>query len=546
MLSRTRRRRLSRSFVAFAAICGTPAVARANDCTTAVTRTAPGSIEGAYIRTVTVRTESPVILPFAGEWLASLRRTTETAVVWRQLLFAPGDRADTARVAETLRRLRDQRVYADVALGVQCAGGDTVDLVVTTRDAWTLRPIARVVPPSTFSIGGEDRNLLGTGRFISLTGDQTARGHGGTVAFTDPFLFNRDLIGATRFSDVAGTHLFRALIRQRQRSIFDDWRGEIAVGRQTFNDSLTDEHPLASVYLAANIGHRIGSSTNSVTVPYIGVELDSGGVIATRGADTMPSLHSRRFMGVDLGLLHRAAEFDTVGWFVPTRGFLDSPRGFEEDILVSPGTDRGEHAFAARYDAWAGRIWIPERGRMLTADIWTSGYAGHVRSNHIDRVAINEYNEARGGFWGGRLMFEQLLELDPDLRGVTLASIGADPTFSAVPALFRQANRAAFASVERAVHLLPFGRASMIDAGVFGAASLRWDAPNTTTQSFGLATVGVRLRVISTNGLVNSTRVDLSYPALVNSPIARRPLLSISLGPLFEVARTRDGRRRQQ
>jgi hypothetical protein len=251
-------------------------------------------------------------------------------------------------------------------------------------------------------------------------------------------------------------------------------------------------------------------------------------------------------MGVDLGLLHRAADFDTVSWFVPNRGFLDTPLGFEEDVLVAPGTDRGQHAFAARYDAWAGRVWIPARGHIITTDAWTSGYLGHVRNNHIDRLAISEYHEGRRGFWGGRLMFEQLLEVDPDLRGVALASIATDPTFSAVPALFRGANRAAFLSFERAVHVAPFGRASMIDAGAFGAASLRWDAPNTTTQSFGIASVGLRLRVISTNGLVNSTRIDLSYPALTNSRIRRRPLLSISLGPLFDVARQRDGRRRQQ
>src|SRR5207244_3279278 len=100
--------------------------------------------------------------------------------------------------------------------------------------------------------------------------------------------------------------------------------------------------------------------------------------------------------------------------------------------------------------------------------------------------------------------------------------------------------------VERAVHVVPFGRASMIDAGVFGAGSLRWDAPNTTARSFAVAAAGVRLRVVSTNGLVNSTRLDLTYPVLRNAPIARRPLLSISLGPLFDVARQRDGRRRQQ
>jgi outer membrane protein assembly factor BamA len=81
-------------------------------------------------------------------------------VVQRQLLFSPGDRIDTTLVAETLRRLRDRRLYTDVIFAVRrCAGSDSVDLLVTTRDAWTLRPIARIVPPNTISTAAEDRNL---------------------------------------------------------------------------------------------------------------------------------------------------------------------------------------------------------------------------------------------------------------------------------------------------------------------------------------------------------------------------------------------------
>src|SRR5262249_10628283 len=129
---------------------------------------------------------------------------------------------------------------------------------------------------------------------------------------------------------------------------------------------------------------------------------------------TVPSFHSRRFMGVDMGVLHRAATFDTVSWFIPGRGFLDAPIGLEEDVLISPGTDRGQHALAARYDAWAGRIWIPARGSLVATDIWTSGYLGNVRNNHVDRFAVSAYRESNRGFMGGRLAFEQLLEVDPD------------------------------------------------------------------------------------------------------------------------------------
>jgi hypothetical protein len=510
-------------------------------------RTAPTEIAGAYIHAVSVRTDAPVNLPFAGDWLASLRRATEPAVVQRQLLFAPGDRVDTARVAETLRRLRDQRIYSDVSLGIaRCDSTGAVDLVVTTRDAWTLRPIARVVPPNSFSIGVEDRNVLGTARVVSVTADETPMGHGGGATFVDPFLLGSNFVGTARFSDVAGNHIARGSVRHHELSVFDDWRGGVAFGRQTFAASTAAEHPLTSVFLVGELGHRVGASPTSVTVVYAGAELDSGGVMEMRGADSVPSLHSRHFVGSDYGVLHRAAAFDTVSWFIPNRGFLDTPMGFEGDALVALGTDRDQYAFAARYDMWAGRVWIPARGALVTTDAWISGYVGNVRENHVDRLAVSEYHQAAGGFVGSRLMFEQLLNVDPDLRGVTLATIAADPTFAAVPSVFRASDRALFASVERAFHVAPVARASMFDVGGFVAGSIRWDAPNTTTRSFGVATAGLRFRILSTNGLVSSTRFDVSLPLRANTRLARRPLLSVSLAPLFDIARQRDGRRRQQ
>ena len=545
------RRLVVRGWWLFAGALGAAGAARVSaqrpSCTTTTVRTAPSGLDGAIIRTTGARTEGPIALPFAGEKLNAFRRTTLTGVVYRQLLFAPGERVDTARVGETLRRLRDQRIYSDVALDViRCGTSDSVDLVVRTRDAWTLRPVARIVPPSTVSLGAEDRNVLGTGRIISATSDETPGGHGGSVGLTDPFLFGADVIGSIRLAKIAGNHLFRAALRNHERSVLDEWRTEVAIGRQTFSDFRQLEHPLASFYALADIGHRVGASMHTVTMVYTGAQVDSGGVVAMRHGDPGPTVHSRRFIGWDAGLLRRAADFDTVSWFIHDRGFLDVPVGTEGDLLVSPGWDRGQHAAAARYDGWLGRVWIPSRGRVVTADAWTSGYLGDVRANHIDRLAVSAYREAAHGFWGGRLMFEQLLELDPDFRGATLATINADPSFAAVPTLFRSANRALFASTERAVHLFPVGRASMVDAGVFGAASLRWDAPNTTTQSFGIVAAGVRLRVLSTNGLVNSTRLDVSWPLHTNTAVARHPLLSVSIAPLFDVARQRDTRRRQQ
>jgi hypothetical protein len=191
-------------------------------------------------------------------------------------------------------------------------------------------------------------------------------------------------------------------------------------------------------------------------------------------------------------------------------------------------------------------VWLPHRGALITTDAWASGFLGDVRPNQIDRLSISAYHEARRGFWGGRILFEQLLELDPDMRMLSLATAANDPAFAALPQQFRLADRALSSSVERSVHLRPIGRSLTLDGALFLAGSARWDAPGMGTARFGVGVVGARLRFLSANGAISSTRIDLTYPVVSNQSVVRRPLLSISLAPLFDTSRQRDGRRRQQ
>ncbi len=527
---------------------GGPLALSRPDCVATTRRTAPENLEGVTIGSVSVETDAPVTLPFAGEWLASLRRTTEASVVRRQLLFAPGERVDTARIAETLRRLRDQHLYADVTLmAAQCIGSDAVNLTVLTRDDWTLRPIARIVPPSTVSLGAEDGNLLGTGRTISATTEQWRRGHGGSFGVSDPWMFGRNIAGSFHFADVAGSHLLRASVRHHELSDADPWRLDAALNRQSFAQNQPLDRPLGTLYSAIQLGHLVGSAERSLTVPYAGVELDHADVIRMFGRNrTNPQIDRRRFAAVDLGVARRAAQFDTVSWFANGRGFLDIPLGIEGDGLVAPGGDAAQHAAAARYDLWLGRIWLPSRGSLITMDAWTEGFFGAVRANHIDRLAMTAYADASHGFWGTRLLFEQLQQLDPDERMLSLANITTDPTFGVVPRVLRLADRALALSMERSLHLRPIGRASMLDGALYTAGSMRWDVPNAGGERFAVAVVGARLRVLSANGAIASSRVDVGVPAAATRGVVHRPVLTVSLSPMFGGARQRDGRRREQ
>jgi hypothetical protein len=514
--------------------------AEAQACATTVARSAPAGLSGLRVRSVNVRVDSgdaPMRLSF----LQTFRTRTREEVVSRELLLATGGEVDSARIAESLRRLRALRLFADISLEVtRCSGSDSVDLSAVVRDAWTLRSIARITPPATVSLGLEDRNLFGTGRTVSATSDQTAGGHGGSIAATDPWLFGTNLIGAARASDVAGTHTARGAIRHDEWPFVDPWRYELAVSRQRLAELPGAIHR-GTFSVVGALGHMIGDPRQIILVPYIATAIDEAESVVPGSQVVL----DRRFSGAGLGLHRRALRFDTLGWFTRQRGLLDIPLGWQSDMVAAPGYDRSQRAPAAHYDLWAGRMWIPAPGRLVMADFWTSGYVGNVRHNHIDRASGSAFADAARGFWGVRVMSEQLLGLDQDLRSLSLAGVGADPSFPAVPFERRGSNRSLMSSMERSVHLHAIGRGSMLDAALFGGASVRWDTPD-VPGAFRVAVAGARLRLFSASGIISSTRIDLSYPvASGGGSTVHRPLFSVSVASLLDAPHQREGRRLQ-
>ena len=118
-----------------------------------------------------------------GRALDGLHVRTRAGTVRRQILFSAGDTLDTLAVGESIRRLRNLRYLRDVELsGVRCGNGP-VDLVLTTRDDWSVKPKVQVRSGKS-EIGVTERNLLGSGRELSLH----ARSQQGRIGVDcDPF-----------------------------------------------------------------------------------------------------------------------------------------------------------------------------------------------------------------------------------------------------------------------------------------------------------------------------------------------------------------------
>ncbi len=132
---------------------------------------------GATIGEIYVRTddifdpEQPGEDGFLFQLANRLHVTTRPAVVEQKLLFQPGDPYDPRLLQETARYLRSQEYLYDARIEPLRYRGNRVDILVTTRDVWTLSGGAgfeRSGGENTFQMNLRESNFLGTGRFLDV------------------------------------------------------------------------------------------------------------------------------------------------------------------------------------------------------------------------------------------------------------------------------------------------------------------------------------------------------------------------------------------
>ena len=100
-----------------------------------------------------------------------LHVSTRPWVIEQELLFSSGDPYDARALAESERRLRDHRGIYDACIAPIRVRGGAVDVVVVTRDVWTLgvgAGVSRAGEANTVRFGLEDDNFLGSGRLLDL------------------------------------------------------------------------------------------------------------------------------------------------------------------------------------------------------------------------------------------------------------------------------------------------------------------------------------------------------------------------------------------
>ncbi|HEX7374481.1 MAG TPA: hypothetical protein VF277_05870 [Steroidobacteraceae bacterium] len=147
-------------------------------------------------------------VPGEGGWLYRAANTvhinTRPSNVRAQLLFKTGDPYSQRLVQETERILRANDYLYDARIEPVAWDGQTVDLVVHTRDNWTLNPginFSRKGGENKSSLQLVEKNLLGTGQQIDFDWGKNVERDYLTFQYTNPHFFSPWTRLAVSYSD---------------------------------------------------------------------------------------------------------------------------------------------------------------------------------------------------------------------------------------------------------------------------------------------------------------------------------------------------------
>jgi len=120
-----------------------------------------------------------------------LHIVTRDRVIRGQLLFEPGEQYDQRLFEETERILRRNRYLYDANIETTLRKDGVVDVVVVTKDVWTLGPdlsLSRKGGENKSQIGIEEQNLFGHGQTVRFNHEENVDRRSNSFEFSDRHL----------------------------------------------------------------------------------------------------------------------------------------------------------------------------------------------------------------------------------------------------------------------------------------------------------------------------------------------------------------------
>lgn len=448
---------------------------------------------------------------------------TRESTVREQLLFRSGDTYDKRVVEESGRILRQNKYLYDAQIRATRVADGTVDLVVSTRDVWSLAPelsLSRSGGETRSRIGLEETNLLGRGQLLRVLRDNdiersenviefgdrhlgrtwvslTARysdnsdGDASLLAVTRPFyaLDTRWSAGGTVFNDDRRSKLYQfgeaAAEYRHEREythLFGGWSKGIRNGKVrrwtagvVYDDNRFADSPLTTLPSVVPVNRKL-------VYPFLGIELVEDGYVTTHNRDQI-----ERTEDFQMGLQLRAS----LGW-ADERFGADRNAGIFS-VSASRGLGSLEDTALLLRAASSGRF---ESGDLTNA--LASINARFYRRQSERRTFFIEL----GGTRGTRLDLDNFVPL------------GGKTGMRGYPLRYQVGDSKVLATIEQRFYTdwYPF-RFARVGAAVFADVGRVW-GPNPLGQDNRgwLSDVGIGLRLALTRVSDRVVHIDVAFP----------------------------------
>ena len=466
-----------------------------------------------------------------------LHARTRPETIASQLLFHTGERYSADRLAETERILRKERYLYDASVVPVAYRDGQVDVLVRTRDVWTLNPgvsFGRSGGVNSTSFEIEEMNLLGSGRQLSLGYSMDHDRSATALGYRDAHLGDswwRLAAGYADSSDGGSWHLdleqpFYALTTTRAGglSLLDDERVDQHYDRGEAVDEYRARRRLATAYAGRSAGLADGwthrwtagvTADESVFEPAVET-IDPARVPDDRrlvypwiGFEVLENRYEKRSNRDQIGRVEDVA----LGWHAGLRlGWAGRGLGSDRDALMLRGDaawalDLGPDDSLQLGATLDGRL----EGGTLAGTVLGAGARLHHRHSPTRALYVSMQADA-----GHDLDADAPLELGGDngLRGYPLRYAAGE-------------GRWLFTAEERwftdwyPLRLVHVGAAAFLDAGG------TWGENPGGSPPIGLLRdVGVGLRLgMSRSALANVVHVDLAMPLDGGSDISNLQVL---------------------
>ena len=466
--------------------------------------------------------------PDENNWLYRLANrlhiVTQDKVIRKQLLFQSGDAYSKRLVDESERILRQNRYFFDAEIKPVRYHDGIVDVVVMTRDVWTLSPdisVSRSGGENRTKIGLEETNLLGRGQLLRVARienvDRTSR----SFEFGDRHLGKSWVSAFLKIADnsdgksnlLSVIRPFYALDTRWSAGgwlVDDDRRSALYVlGEEAA------EYQHKRDYVSAFGGWSKGLQNDWVRRWTAGIVHDDNR-FSPVVTPTLPAVipEDRRLVYPFIGLEVVENEFETsrnrdqIGktedFFMGSR--LSASLGWSDESL---GADRDALIYSARASRGFGSL--EESALFLSASV-----DGRLESGHAVNATVNANVRYYRTQSKKRLFFATLsategnaLDLDNPVQ------IGGDSGLRGYPLRYQSGDSKMLVTVEQRYFTdwYPF-RLVRIGGAVFADAGRVWGKNPLGAEQFGwLSDVGFGLRFAPTRGGAGKMiHLDIAFP----------------------------------